>query len=225
MGALYRVAASLTPWLPCALGKVSTTRCAWLTNPSSIAVAAWIASSSSINGSSRRLRNWTSTSGNTTCSWTRSTWTSVIPQASITARSIRNRRQICSSEQVSSCFSHSKANKTRVATGGRPRVVGLGKRWADERSTAATRATRGSVSVHWRIGCVSGTQSATWKRGPRPINQCWRYRQSGIVGSPSLSWGGREPQHTAIRSPGQSPLGGNKLLTVRSNFEGFQTLW
>ena len=38
--ALYRVAASLMRWLPCSLGKVSTTRCAGLTNPSSIAVAA-----------------------------------------------------------------------------------------------------------------------------------------------------------------------------------------
>ena len=44
--ALYRVAASLTRWLPCSLGKVSTTRCAGLTKPSSIAVAAWIASNS-----------------------------------------------------------------------------------------------------------------------------------------------------------------------------------
>ena len=31
--ALYRVAASLTRWLPCSLGKVSTTRCAGLTRP------------------------------------------------------------------------------------------------------------------------------------------------------------------------------------------------
>ena len=77
--ALYRVAASLTRWLPCSLGKVSTTRCAGLTSPSSIAVAAWIASSSSINGSSRRLRNWASTSGSTKCSWEPSTWTSRDP--------------------------------------------------------------------------------------------------------------------------------------------------
>jgi hypothetical protein len=49
-GALYNVAASLTRGLPCSLGQVSTTRCAGLTKPSSIAVAAWIASSSSING-------------------------------------------------------------------------------------------------------------------------------------------------------------------------------
>ena len=58
--ALYRVAASLTRWLPCSLGKVSTTRCAGLTRPSSIAVAAWIASNSAINGSSSQLRNWAS---------------------------------------------------------------------------------------------------------------------------------------------------------------------
>ena len=37
--ALYRVAASLTRWLPCALGNVSTTTCAGLTRPASIAAA------------------------------------------------------------------------------------------------------------------------------------------------------------------------------------------
>jgi hypothetical protein len=92
--ALYRVAASLTRWLPYSLGTVSTTKCAGLTNPSSIAVAAWIASRSAINGSSSRRRNWASTSGSTKYSWARSTWTSVIPQAYITARSVRNRLQI-----------------------------------------------------------------------------------------------------------------------------------
>ena len=35
-----------------------------------------------------------------------------------------------------------------VETGGRPRMVGLGKRWANERSTAATRAAHGNVSAH-----------------------------------------------------------------------------
>jgi hypothetical protein len=63
-------------------------------------------------------------------------------------------------------------------------VLGLGKRWANERSTAATRAAHGNVSAHWRKRCVSGTKSATWKHGPGSVSQCWRYRQSGIVGSP-----------------------------------------
>src|SRR6266516_1139193 len=180
--ALYRVAASLTRWLPCSLGKVSTTRCAGLTNPSSIAVAAWIASSSAINGSSSRRRNWASTSGSTKCAWARSTWTSVIPQAYITARSVRKRLQICSSEQPNSCFRSSNATNTRVETGGRPRVVSLGKRRANERSTAATRAAHGNISAHWRRGCVSGTKSATLRHGPRPVNQCWRYRKSCIAG-------------------------------------------
>src|SRR5918992_1190810 len=212
-GALYSVAASLTRWLPCSLGKVSTTTWAGLTSPSSIAVAAWIASSSAINGSSRRRRHWASTSGSTTWSWVRSTWTAVIPQADLTARSVRNRLQICSSEQANSCFRSSNANNTRVETGGRPRVVGLGKRWANERSTAATRAAHGKVSAHWRMGCVSGTKSATCRRGPRPVSQCWRYRKSCMVGSPDR--GGREPQHTTIRSTGQSPLGGNKLVVTK----------
>ncbi len=137
-GALYRVVASLTRWLPGSVGKVSTTKCAGRTRPSSIAVAAWIASRSSINGSSRRLRKWASTSGSTKCSWEPSTWTSLIPQAYITARSVRNRLQLCSSEQANACFRSSNAKNTRVETGGRPRVVGLGKRWTNERSTAAT---------------------------------------------------------------------------------------
>ena len=161
--ALYSVAASLTRWLPCSLGKVSTTKWAGLTSPASIAVAAWMASSSSINGSSRRLRNWARTSGSTKCSWERPAWTSGIPQAYITAKSVRNRLQICSSEQDNSCFKSSNANNTRVETGGRPRVVGLGKRWVNERSRAATRAAQGNVSAHWRMGCVSGTKSATWR--------------------------------------------------------------
>src|SRR4029453_13108268 len=87
--ALYRVAASLTRWLPCSLGKVLTTRCAGLTNPSPIAVPAWIASNSVINGASSRRRNWASTSGSTKCSWARSTRTSGIPQANITPKRVR----------------------------------------------------------------------------------------------------------------------------------------
>jgi hypothetical protein len=39
-GALYSVAASLTRGLPCSRGKVSTTRCAGLTSPASMAAAA-----------------------------------------------------------------------------------------------------------------------------------------------------------------------------------------
>src|SRR5882672_2113233 len=97
--ALYKVAASLTRWLPCSLGKVSTTRCAGLTSPCSMAAAAWSASSSSINAASIRLRNWANTSGSTKCPWARSAWTSVTPQAYITAKSVRSWLQICSSEQ------------------------------------------------------------------------------------------------------------------------------
>jgi len=46
--ALYSVVASVTRWLPCSEGKVSTSRWAGLTSPSSIAAAAWIATSASI---------------------------------------------------------------------------------------------------------------------------------------------------------------------------------
>src|SRR5713226_1020392 len=126
--ALYRVAASLTRWLPCSLGKVSTTTCAGLTRPASMAAAAWSVRSSSIKAASRRLRNWASTSGRTKCSWERSTWTSAMPHAYSTAKSVRSRLQICSSAHDNSGLSNSKANHTRVATGARPRVVGVGKR-------------------------------------------------------------------------------------------------
>ncbi len=177
-GALYSVAASLTRWLPCSLGTVSTTQWAGLTRPSSIAVAAWIASNSSMSGASSRLRTWASTSGSTKWSWDPSTWTARIPQAYITATSVRNRRQICASEQASSCFNHSNANHTRVETGGRPRVVDVGNRWANERSTAPTMAAQGNVSAHWRKGCVAGTKSATCSRGPRPVSPCWRSRRA-----------------------------------------------
>jgi len=128
--AFYRVVASLTPWLPCSLGKVSTTTGAGLTRPASMAAAAWIASSSSITVASMRLRNWAKTAGSTKCPWERSAWTSRIPQAYLTAKSVRSGLQICSSAQCNSCLSNSKANHTRVATGARPRAVGVGKRCA-----------------------------------------------------------------------------------------------
>ena len=145
-GALYSVAASLTRGLPCSLGNVSTTRCVGLTRPASIAAVAWMLSSSSIKASSRRPRNWAKTSGSTKCPCARSTWTTVMPQAYITAKSVRNRLQSCSSEQDNSCFSNSKANNTHVAMDARPRVVWVGNRWATLRSTTATTAAHGNVS-------------------------------------------------------------------------------
>ena len=63
--ALYSVVASVTRWLPCSQGKVSMTRCAGLTSPSSMAAAAWMASNSSLRASSRRLRNSQRVSGKT----------------------------------------------------------------------------------------------------------------------------------------------------------------
>src|SRR5713226_2799152 len=170
--ALYSVAASLTRWLPCSLGKVSTTRCAGLTRPASMAAVAWTARSSSIKAASIRLRNCASTSGSTKCSWEAATWTSAIPQAYMTAKSVRRRLQTCSSEQCNSCFSNSNANNTRGATAARPRAVGWGNRCAKLRSTAATKAAQGNVSAHCRSGWVAGTKSATRMCGPPPLSQC-----------------------------------------------------
>jgi hypothetical protein len=64
-GAFYRVVASVPRGLPCSHGKVSMTRGAGLTSPSSIAAAAWRALSSSMRASSMRRRNAQSVSGNT----------------------------------------------------------------------------------------------------------------------------------------------------------------
>ena len=184
LGALYHVAASGTRGLPCALGQVSTTTCAGLTHPSSLAVAAWRAHTSSIHGPSRRRRTWASPAGRPHGSWEPSTGTVLIPQASITARSVRHRRPICASAPAHACVRSAHAHHTRVATGGRPRTVRFGNRGTHERSAATTRAAHGHVSAHGRRGGVSGTKSATWRHGPRPVSQCWRNRQSGIVGAP-----------------------------------------
>ena len=87
---------------------------------------------------------------------------------------------LCSSEQPSSCFRSSNAKNTRFEMGGRPRVVGFGKHWANERSTAATNAAHGNVSAHWRTGWVSGTKFAPWRHGPAPLSHRWRYRKNRL---------------------------------------------
>src|SRR6266446_2530125 len=84
----------------------------------------------------------------------------------------RKRWQISSSEAPTSCLSSSRANNTRVGMGARPRGERLRKRVGKLCSTAATSAAQGKESAHWRMGCVSGTKSATCRRGPAPPNQC-----------------------------------------------------
>src|SRR5712691_628851 len=115
--ALYRVVASVTRWLPCSEGKVSMSRWAGLTRPSSIAAAAWMATSSSIRGWSIRLRNCARVSGKTKCACGLSSCTTSRPQAYMTATSVRKRSQISSSEAPTSCLRSSRASKTRVETG------------------------------------------------------------------------------------------------------------
>jgi AhpD family alkylhydroperoxidase len=63
--ALYRVVAAVTRCRPCALGKVSMTRGAGLTRPSSMAAAAGMAMRSSMRASAMRLRNSQRVSGRT----------------------------------------------------------------------------------------------------------------------------------------------------------------
>ena len=65
LGAVYRVVASVTRGLPGSLGKVSMTRGAGLTSPSSMAAAAGMALRSSIRTSSMRPRNAQRVSGRT----------------------------------------------------------------------------------------------------------------------------------------------------------------
>ena len=67
----------------------------------------------------------------------------VISQVYITVTAVGNRPQLGSSAQVTSCFRHSNVTTTRVETGGRPRVVGWGKRRANKRSTATPHAAYG----------------------------------------------------------------------------------
>src|SRR5215510_5219967 len=119
---------------------------------------------------------------------------------------------MASSEAPTSCLSNSNANNTRGETGGRPRVESLGNRWAKLRSIAATRAAQGNVSAHCRRGWVFGTKSATWRRVPEPVNQCWRWRKRRIVSSPDKR--GREPQDTTRRSASQSHVSGVNKLAV-----------
>ena len=95
------------------------------------------------------------------CTCERGAWYSRRPQAYITAKSVRKRWQMSSSDPPSSCLSNSRANNTRMGTGRRPRGDRGGKRWAKLHSMAATRAAHGKVSAHWRRGWVSGTKSAT----------------------------------------------------------------
>lgn len=160
------------------------TRWAGLTRPASIAAAAWMAMSSSISTSSIRPRNSQSVSGRTKCPCERGAWYSWMPQAYITAKSVRKRWQMASSEAPTSCLSSSRANNTRTGIGARPRGERLGKRVAKLCSMAATRAVQGKVSAHWRMGWVSGTKSATCSGSPVPLNQCCRSRRRRIVHSP-----------------------------------------
>src|SRR5712691_10571397 len=76
------------------------------------------------------------------------------PAAYMTAKSVRNWRQISSSEAPNSCLSTSRANKTRIGSGGRPRVDVFGKRLAKLCSMALTRASHGKVSAHCRMGSL-----------------------------------------------------------------------
>ena len=145
----------------------------------------------------------------------------MIPQADITAQSVRKRLQMGSSEQANSCFRSSNANKTRVETGGRPRLVGLGKRWANERSMAATRAAHGNVSAHGRMGCVSGTKSATWRHGPRRSAHAEDIARS--ASSSLLGGGARETQHTPMRLTSPPSLRGNQLVVT--NYEVDRRCW
>ena len=150
------------------------TRCAGLTRPASMAAAAWMAISSSMSASSMRPRNSQRVSGSTKCTCERGAWYARRLQAYITAKSVRKRWQMSSSDPPSSCLSSSRANNTRMGTGRRPRRDRGGKRWAKLCSIAATRAAHGKVSAHWRMGWVSGTKSATCRGTPVPLNQCWR---------------------------------------------------
>ena len=176
--------ASVPRWLPGAQRKGATTRGAGLTRPASIAAAAWRALRVSRSASSMRLRNSLRGSGSTKCTCERGAGYAWSLHAYITAKSVRQRGQISASEAPNSWLSSSRANNSRIGIGARPRGERLGKRWAKLYSTAATRAAQGKVAAHGRMGCVSGTKSATCSAGPAPPNQGWRERTRRLVRSP-----------------------------------------
>jgi hypothetical protein len=166
----------------------------------------------SIHGASRRRRKGARPAGSTQGAWDPSPSTALIPQAYLPARSVRHRVQIGSSEQAHAGVMRANATHTRVETGGRPRLRVRGQRGANERSTAATRAAHGHVSAHGPRGCGSGTKSATWRHGPRPLSPCWRDRQSGMVGSPDGGQKSASADDDPI--PRTIRLGGNTLVVT-----------
>jgi hypothetical protein len=171
-GALYRGVAAVTRWLPWARGKVSMTRGAGLTRPSSIAAAAWMAIRASIRASSIRLRNAQSVSGNPTWACEGLTCYARRPQAYMSAKAVRKRGPLSSSEAPRACLSNSRAHKTRSGTGRRPRWDVVGHRVAKLCAMALTRAAQGKGAAHWRLGGVSGTTSVTCRGVPVPLNPC-----------------------------------------------------
>jgi hypothetical protein len=170
--AVSRVVAAVTRGLPWSAGQVSTSRGAGLTKPSSIAAAAWRASSSALKASSIPLRHCASVSGTTQGSCGFSRGTVARPQAYMTARAVRHRAQMAASDGPPACLSLSRASRTRVGPGERPLLARLGKRRAQRCSTASTNWAQGNVSAHGRREGVVGTTSAPWRRGPRPLSPC-----------------------------------------------------
>ena len=81
---------------------------------------------------------------------------------------------------------------------------GVGTRRANEQSPAATRAAHGNVAAPWRLAGVSGTQSATCRRGPRPVTPCCRDRKS-LHGRLS-SWGAEKSLSLRRSEPQDNPL-------------------
>ena len=173
--ALYSVVASVTRWLPCSHGKVSMTRWAGLTRPSSIAAAAWMAISSSMSASSMRPRNSQRVSGSTKCACERGAWYSLqatgIHHGKVGAQAVADiliRSAQFVFEQLQG-QQHPDGNGASATRGALWESVG--------QNCARWRPPERPKGRYRPIGEWDGCQAQSRRRaerGPVPLNQCWR---------------------------------------------------
>ena len=140
--------------------------------------------------------------------WGPSTWTSPIPQAYMTARSVRNRLQICSSQatDVSTTL-------TPITPGSRP---GDGHAWKSGKRWATSGSRRGpglptETSPPIGQGCFGHKirHLQPWSSARQPMLEI---RKIGIVRSPDR---GRRGYYIRRYDQQDIPHKGNKLVVTR----------
>jgi hypothetical protein len=171
--------------LPGSHGNVSRTRGDGLTRPAAIAAAAGRALRASRSAASMRPRNSPRGSGSTQGAGVGWTGDARQPQAYMPAKAVRTRGQLSAAAALRACVRPSRARKTRMGTGRRPRGELLGQRGAKLCAMARTSATQGKGAAHGRMGGRAGTKSVTCRRVPGPLHQCWRERAKRLAASPA----------------------------------------